>query len=45
MPIVEGMKEVKNAFGSRSGSSLKDMIYKVFDEEVGRRHLGEVIEA
>ena len=45
MPIVDRMKEVKSAFGSRSGSSLKDMIYKVFDEEVGRRRLGEVIEA
>ncbi|CAM3737909.1 hypothetical protein [Bordetella tumulicola] len=44
-PIVSRMKEVKSAFGSRSGTSLKDMIYKVFDEEVGRRRLGEVIEA
>lgn len=44
-PIVSRMKEVKSAFGLRSGTSLKDMIYKVFDEEVGRRRLGEVIEA
>jgi len=39
------MKDVKRAFGARSGSSLKQMIYKVFDEEVGQRRLGEVIEA
>lgn len=44
-PIVSRMKEVKDAFGSRTGTALKDMIYKVFDEEVGRRRLGEVIEA
>lgn len=44
-PIVNRMREVKSAFGSRSGTSLKDMIYKVFDEEIGRRRLGEVIEA
>lgn len=42
-PIVNRMKEVKHAFGSRTGSSLKQMIYKVFDEEVGQRRLGEVI--
>ncbi len=44
-PIVDRMKDVKRAFGSRSGSSLKQMIYKVFDEEVGQRRLGEVIKA
>lgn len=44
-PIVDRMKDVKRAFGARSGSSLKQMIYKVFDEEVGQRRLGEVIEA
>jgi len=45
VPIVNRMKEVKVAFGSRSGTSLKDMIYRVFDEEVRRRRLGEVIAA
>lgn len=43
-PIVSRMKEVKGAFGARTGTSLKEMIYKVFDEEVGRRRLGELIE-
>lgn len=44
-PIVTRMKEVKDAFGARSGSSLKDMIYRIFDQEVGQRRLGEVIES
>lgn len=44
-PIVARMKEIKDAFGARSGSSLKDMIYKIFDKEVGKRRLGEVIES
>lgn len=43
--IVDRMKDVKRVFGSHSGSSLKQMIYKVFDEEVGQRRLGQVIEA
>jgi DNA-binding PadR family transcriptional regulator len=43
--LVERMREVKKAFGSKSGSTLKNMIYKIFDEEVGQRRLGEVIES
>ena len=43
--IVARMKDVKTAFGSRTGTALKEMIYKIFDEEVGRRPLGEVIGA
>jgi hypothetical protein len=42
--LVARMKEIKKAFGARSGSSLKDMIYEMFDREVGQRPLGEVIE-
>ncbi len=41
--IVERMREVKKAFGKKSGSFLKDLIYRIFDEEVSRRKLGEVI--
>ncbi len=41
--LVARMKEIKKAFGGRSGSSLKDMIYSVFDREVGQRSLGEMI--
>jgi hypothetical protein len=40
---VSKMKEIKAAFGSRSGSSLKKMIYSFFDAEVGQLRHGEVI--
>jgi hypothetical protein len=42
-PIVQRMREVKNVFGSKSGSALKNLIYRLFNEEVGKRPLGEVI--
>lgn len=42
--LVARMREIKKAFGSRTGSALKNMIYNMFDEEVGRRPLGEMIE-
>ena len=43
--MVARMREVKQVFGSKSGSTLKTMIYKIFDQEVGQRRLGEVIES
>lgn len=43
VPIVERMREIKKSFGSKSGSALKQLIYRLFDEEVGRRPMGEVI--
>jgi hypothetical protein len=42
-PLVERMKAVKKEFGSKSGSTLKKLIYQLFDEEVGKKPLGEVI--
>lgn len=42
--LVTRMKEIKKAFGARSGTSLKSMIYTVFEAEVGQRPLGEMIE-
>jgi hypothetical protein len=42
--LVARMKEIKRSFGTRSGSSLKDMIYVMFDREVGKRPMGQVIE-
>ncbi|HYF78974.1 MAG TPA: hypothetical protein VD973_17700 [Symbiobacteriaceae bacterium] len=42
-PLVERMREVKKAFGGKSGNYLKQMIYRVFENEVGRRPMGEVI--
>lgn len=41
--LVLRMKEVKKVFGARSGDSLKRMIYKLFDAEVGKRKMGGVI--
>ena len=37
------MREVKKAFGGKTGSFLKDSIYRLFDEQVGRRRMGEKI--
>lgn len=41
--LVERMRAVKKEFGSKSGSTLKKLIYNLFDEEVGKKPLGEVI--
>lgn len=41
--VVGQMRQVKRAFGNRSGSSLKNLIYRIFDAEVAQRSLGEVI--
>ena len=41
--LVTRMREVKSVFGNKSGTFLKDLIYRLFDIEVGRRPLGEVI--
>jgi hypothetical protein len=37
------MARVKSVLGAMSGSSIKNLIYETFDEEVARRQLGEVI--
>ena len=37
------MHEVKKLFGAWKGGTLKDLVYEVFDEEVGQKQLGEVI--
>ena len=42
--LCEQMKRVKSAFGKQAGSTLKKMIYKIFQEEVTNRTLDEVIE-
>jgi len=41
--LVGRMKSVKKEFGSKSGNTLKKLIYQLFDEEVGKKPLGEVI--
>ncbi len=42
-PLIERMRQIKKTFGSKSGTFLKDLIYQLFDEEVGRRPMGQVI--
>jgi hypothetical protein len=41
--LVAQMKRVKKTLGGRAGSSLKKLIYAVFEKEVGQRTLGETI--
>lgn len=41
--LVARQREVKKVFGSKSGTFLKDLIYRLFDQEVGKRNLGQVI--
>jgi len=42
--LCEQMRRVKKAFGSKSGSSIKNKIYEIFKQEVEQKSLGEVIE-
>ena len=41
--IVGQMKAVKKVLGNKSGSALKNLVYKVFAEEVADKALGEAI--
>lgn len=41
--LIARQREVKKVFGSKSGTFLKDLIYRLFDKEVGKRTLGQVI--
>ncbi|PWG03494.1 hypothetical protein [Sphingosinicella humi] len=42
--LVGRLKQIKATFGRKSGTYLKDMIYRLFDQEVSRREMGKVIE-
>lgn len=42
-PLVGRMREIKKVFGAKKGTFLKDLIYKLFDEEVGQRPMGKEI--
>lgn len=44
VPLVAQMKQVKKALGSKAGSTLKKLIYQIFEKEVAQRPLGETIE-
>lgn len=41
--LVGHMKQVKTVLGGKAGSTLKDLVYKVFGEEVAERPIGEII--
>ena len=43
VPLVSRMREVKKTFGAKNGTFLKSLIYRLFDEEVSKRPMGEVI--
>lgn len=43
-PLAERMREVKKTFGNKNGTFLKNLIYRLFDQEVGKRPMGEVIQ-
>jgi hypothetical protein len=42
-PLALRMREVKRTFGGRSGTWLKNLVYELFDQEIARRSLGQVI--
>lgn len=42
--LVEHMKQVKLVLGGKSGTRLKNLIYELFEQEVGERSLGEEID-
>lgn len=44
-PLAERMRQIKKVFGTKSGSALKSLIYRLFDAQVGRRRMGEVIQS
>lgn len=41
--LIEQMRRVKKALGSKAGSTLKKLIYSVFEDEVTQRPLRETI--
>lgn len=41
--LAARMREVKEAFGAKNGTYLKNLIYQLFETEVGQRPLGEII--
>lgn len=42
--LISRMREIKKVFGNKSGNTIKNLIYELFDAEVGQRPMGEVIE-
>jgi hypothetical protein len=42
-PLVDRMRDIKKAFSGKKGTFLKNLIYRLFDKEVGKRSMGERI--
>jgi len=42
--LIKHMVEVRKVLGRKSGTRLKNLVYKLFETEVGERRRGEVIE-
>ncbi|WP_226271763.1 hypothetical protein [Hymenobacter pini] len=42
--LAARMRDVKRVLGNRSGSSLKDLVYYLFDQEVGAQQLNSTIQ-
>jgi len=42
-PTIVQMKQVKKVLGGKKGTELKNLVYKLFDEEVAQRSIGEII--
>ncbi len=41
--ICGQMRDVKSQFGSMTGSSLRKLVYDIFEKEVAQKQLGQVI--
>lgn len=41
--IADRMREIKQTFGNKSGASLKNLIYQLFDKEIAQQTMGQVI--
>jgi len=41
--LIDQMKAVRKLLGRKSGTQLKNLVYEIFDTEVKRRKLGELI--
>lgn len=42
-PIVDQMQQVKKILGNKKGNELKNLVYEIFDDEVAKLSMGEVI--
>ncbi|HPO85111.1 MAG TPA: hypothetical protein PLN86_04595 [Candidatus Hydrogenedentes bacterium] len=42
-PLTHQMRQVKSVLGNKKGTELKNLVYKIFNEEVAKLSMGEVI--